>query len=365
MSDENSVIDTSGEAIDNSSDDLDWDSLSGDDSPSDAEVPESEEAISADPEDGGSEEGAKAEPAKEKEEAVSEEPAPEKSEPEIYEVKVDGEVQKVTLEELKNNYSGKVAYDKKFSKLDGERKALEKQISDINSYVNELGKTMKNSSMLEGVFKIGELNNIGPHQITQALIKELLPEINRRMDLSEDQVELEYNRADLEYNRKLQEKQTADFEQRQSTMELQSRIGKVMDSLGADNEEWNDAVDFLDKNLPRSEELTPERVGEYIEYKRAESRTISELESFENGAFAKNQDVFNSLLEVIHTHPTFTSQDLQELLNEVYGASKQEVAEQEVNRMADRKSAKSAKKEINEEVPQFAPLESDDWDDIL
>lgn len=383
MSDENEIssfeLGNMETNIDNSSDDVTWDNV--DDVSLDAEETDSSEGESAEEvesvkevEDFEDEEEIQNEEEEESKEAKAEsedskeeaEEAPKSNEPELIEVKVNGELQKVTLDELKSNYSGKVAFDKKFSELDQERQAYKKQIEEVNAYVSELGKTMRDSSVLEGVFKIGELNNIGPHQIKRALIDELMPEINRLMDLSQDQADLEYNKADLEYNKQLQEKTQADFERKQAESELQFKISKVMDSLEIDNQEWNDAVDFLDKNLPRSEELTPERVGEYVAFRRAETRATNELSIFENGAYAKNSDVMDALLEVIQTHPQFSSQDIQELLEEVYGSAKQDAAEQKVEKVVEKKSAKS--KPVQKQPKsksQFEELDSDDWDDIL
>ena len=64
------------------------------------------------------------------EEAVEEKALEKKEEvlPELIEVKVEGSIEKVSLDELKENYSGKVAYDKKFTELDKERQSYKSEV---------------------------------------------------------------------------------------------------------------------------------------------------------------------------------------------------------------------------------------------
>ena len=59
--------------------------------------------------------------------------------------KIDGQEVEVELQELLNNYSGKVSYDKKFQQFSDERKEFEQemqeyntQIDNINKYINDL-----------------------------------------------------------------------------------------------------------------------------------------------------------------------------------------------------------------------------------
>ena len=139
---------------------LDWDSelsettdLEGDDDATEIESsdeqPSSEDQSSDSGEDSGesgqedSEAKDEASESKEEDSSGKEESGEEReeqAEESLIEVKVDGEIQKVPLQELKNNYAGKVAYDKKFSEINKERQevtaerdSLEQEIKSIIS----------------------------------------------------------------------------------------------------------------------------------------------------------------------------------------------------------------------------------------
>lgn len=65
-----------------------------------------------------------------------------------FRVKVDGKSMKVPLQELLNNYSGKVSYDKKFSEVDKNRKEFEQQFSKYNQEKEQLVSHLKNVGKL-------------------------------------------------------------------------------------------------------------------------------------------------------------------------------------------------------------------------
>ena len=51
--------------------------------------------------------------------------------------KVDGQDVNVDLQELLNNYSGKVSYDQKFQELAEQRKIAEQDYAEYNEFVDQ------------------------------------------------------------------------------------------------------------------------------------------------------------------------------------------------------------------------------------
>ena len=58
----------------------------------------------------------------------------------IFKHKIDGEEVDVELQELLNNYSGKVSYDKKFQEFSSERKYFEEERNDYNQQIENINK---------------------------------------------------------------------------------------------------------------------------------------------------------------------------------------------------------------------------------
>lgn len=307
---------------------------------------------------------------KEEDSEGKEESDKESGKEELIEVKVDGNLEKVTLEELKNNYSGKVAFDKKFSTLGNEKKALETQVEGINTYVSNLGETMKNVSVLEGLYEIGKLNDMGPHVLKQAVIREILPEINRLTSMNDDQIQLEFQQAELAYNKQIHESKTKKMDVEQSQAELDTTIKTVMESGKIDVEEWDAAVKHLDATLPVDrndpdfEELTPDLVGQYVNFERAGKRADETLNNFRDGEHVKNEEALGALHQLAYDNPDMGNDQLASILEEAMGLAEEEVVEQKVQKASQKRSTKN-KKAIPQEQSSISDDELEDWDDIL
>jgi len=290
----------------------------------------------------------------------------------LIEVKVDGELQKVSLDELKSNYAGKVAWDKRFSEVDKERKqvlserdALQNDINAVNQYVSELGNKMRNVSMLEGLYEIGSLNNIGPHAIKKAIIDELLPEINKMMDMPEDMINLEYQKQELQYQKNLQMQEQQRFQAQQAQRELQQKVESLMENANVSSEEYQEAQSFLNaRKNELGQEVTPELVVDYAIFAKAESRADNLLNSFENGTHAGNDEVMNGVIDMILQYPEFTDEDVMDVIQDALSSAKQDVAQKQVEEVINKKSP-SKPKSKKKEQPMMDDSDLDDWDDLL
>lgn len=74
------------------------------------------------------------------------------------EVKVDGKVEKVSIADLKKDYAGRVAYDKKFQELDVMKKEFEGNVKTLDHKLNDVFKTMKKDGEagLKKLFKMAK-----------------------------------------------------------------------------------------------------------------------------------------------------------------------------------------------------------------
>lgn len=278
-------------------------------------------------------------------------------------VKVDGEEQEITLKEYKNGISGQKAIQKRFNEVDNERKSLQAEIDNINKYVADLGNTMKNVSMVEGLNKIAELNGIAPHQVEQALIKELLPRIQELQGMDEQQRELQYKQKELEYKEKQLESESNLSAQKQAQAELQSNISRAREAHAISDDEWNDAFKYLDKNLDPSEEITIDLVSQKVLFDRAGAKTQEVLKSFDNGKYLQDQEINRTLHEIILDNPDFDDQDLKDILSSAYGESQQKKVEED---LIEAKQSKEKKPEQKQQ-PASQPEENGydlDWEDL-
>lgn len=271
--------------------------------------------------------------------------------------KVDGELQEVTIKEFKNGISGEKAIAKRFTEFDAKEKEFNAEMENVNNYINELGTTMKSSSVLEGMTKVGELTGIPSYQLKEALIKELLPEIERRYSLDDNELQLEYQQQENDYLKNKQESDNVNYKAEQAQRDLDAKVSNIRETHNINDEEWSNAISTLDANLDKDKVITPELVSDYVNFKRAENRADSIINAFDP-KYAEDATVMDALVDEIFGSPNLTDEDFTEILTSALGKSKKEEAEAKVDALVEKKEAKVVKKK---DEPQFEELT--DWDD--
>ena len=287
-------------------------------------------------------------------EEIKEEPETVEKQPELIKVKISGEEKEVTIEELKSNYSGKVAYDKKFSELDKERKAFIRERDQINKYVNEFRNISAQKGEVAAVSYLAEITGKAPHEFMDNLIKSLMPEIERRYSLSDEQLKLEKQATNNKYNQERLELERKQLQQQEAEKALQAEIADVIASTKISNDEWEATVQELDAKLPKNQDMTPQIVKEYIEFKR-DLRAEKHLGIFNGGQMANNAAVKAELVKVINDMPDLTDTEIQDLLTNAFKVKQTQELQEEI-------SKKSSKKQQVKQQVQYKALES--WDDI-
>ena len=283
--------------------------------------------------------------------------------------KVDGELQEITLKEFKNGISGEKAIAKRFSEYDRKEKEFNAQMNEVNEYINDLGNTIRNSSVLEGVSKIAELTGAAPHLVKEALIKELMPEIERRYGLDENELALELKQQENDYLKQRTESENKKLQQEQAQRELQLEVMRTRETHNIDEATWTEALNDLDAKLPPNEPITVETVAEYVNFNRASSRAESILNEWDS-SYLENGEVVDALIDSIIESPNYSDADFKEILSNAFGETKKVEAQKAVEKKVESKSknVKSQKEEVN---ALFKP-ETDssgneilDWDDLL
>lgn len=282
-------------------------------------------------------------------------------------VKVDGEEVFVSLKDLGNDYSGQKAIAQRFNEYDRKEKEFNAQMNEVNDYINELGATMRDQSILGGVQKIGELVGMAPHQLKEALLNELLPEIERRYGLSDEELALEFQKSENEYLRQQTESNNYKLKAEQAQRELLARVEDLRETHNISRQEWQEYEATLANHYAK-EEITPDLVVNYSNYKQAETRADSVINSFDS-SYANDKEVMDALVEQIYDNPNLSDDDFREILETALGSSKKEAAEQKVEKAVEAKEKSKPKKK--EDGALFAPMTDSsgqeilDWDDIL
>jgi hypothetical protein len=283
-------------------------------------------------------------------------------------VKIDGEEQFVSLEELGNDYSGQQALSKRFTEMDKREKSFASEVSSIEKYIGDFASKMQNGDVVGAFSYFGEFAGVPSHLIKEQLIAALRPEVERRMGMSEIEIQNEQLQEESNYLKEFNESVVKRREQEQADVELQTSINSVRETHSIDDNEWQEAVNDLTSN-PDMGEVTPDNVAEYVVNLRAYDKAANIFESV-NVNVESNENYVDALQQIIINNPDFTDEDLQ---NIVVGSQKQAVkqdVEKKLQSRAEKNARGQAKPEpkaeptIKGEVNEF-DQEIEDWDDLL
>lgn len=316
------------------------------------------------------EEGSEEEEETEKEETEDEEDSEEKEEVEgnkvppkeenegekLHKVVIDGKEEEVSLQELKNSYSGEKAVAKKFTELDRERKAYQAEVKQINSYINDFAGKMRNGDVVGAFEFFGQFANIPPYMIKEQLVAALKPEIERRATMSVDELQNEYLTSQNAHLTQQNESAAKRRQEEVNQQELLRSINSIREAHNIDDNEWYSAIDQAEATLQENQVLTPELVKETVIVNRADStavRLLSEVDS----KLAETEWRSN-LKDVILDNPDFTEEDLKGIIQHALEKSGYVNNEQKLKQ----KLAKTKKKATSKKVKKQPEVTSYDTD---
>ena len=266
----------------------------------------------------------------------------------LFKHKVDGEDVDVSLQELLNNYSGKVSYDKKFQEFSESKKEFDeykttydKDIDLINGYINDFAEKLKSNDAMGALSYFAEFSGMEPHTFKRQLLDQLAPEIERMSLLSPEQIENERLAQENDYLQKQQESEANKRQQEQSQNELLSEIKRLQEAHSISDDEFQGAYqELVDGNFDG--EITPEIVAEYYVHSAAFSKSEAILDQV-NPDLVNNDQIVESLQKVVVENPSFDDNDLLEIVQEVYGSSKKQAS-----KAVSKKVAQAAPKQVTE-----------------
>jgi hypothetical protein len=271
-------------------------------------------------------------------------------------VKIDGEEQFVSLEDLGNDFSGQKAIAKRFSEYDRKEKEFQAQIDEVNGYVNTFAEKMQAKDPVAAMEYLAQFAGIPPYEIKDMLVDAVRPEIERRLGLSDVELDLEKQQSKLEYDKKLTESEQQKVQQQAHHMELQQKIQGVRDTHSIEQGEWDGAFEYLDSNLPPSEDINISMVKERVLFSRAEA-ALNEVDS----NLLSDPSIAGYVVQIQEQYPNFDSDDLVAVVREAFKGEKADQAEQNLQEAQQTKKQKTVS-QPKSKVEEIQPLE--DWDDL-
>ena len=288
-----------------------------------------------------------------------------------FKVKVDGQNVDVPLQELINNYSGKTAWDKKFTEIGKEKKTLEfeknsltKQKESLTHHLNMALGPIKdvNKNPIDSLLYLVEMSGEDPYNAYRRIMEANLEEIGTLMDLSEVERELYFHKKKDELHNNVARKRSEKQQSEQTFNQAVQRIDSLRQAHNVTESAFVDASEELESIYKESgldiNSVTDEAIVDYASLK-PHIATVRELVEpyVDNISEEKYGDVVAELsrylrdgkadeanIKQILARNFSVEEDVKELNSKVYG-----------------KSAKApVKKTLKEESKSFESF--DDWE---
>ena len=284
-------------------------------------------------------------------------------------IPVDGKEEEVSVQELVNNYNGKVAWDKRFSELDRERKHYKAEVEEVNSYVNTFkSKLQGEEGALAAMEYLGELTGMAPYTIKEKLVASLTPVIQERSQMSAYELQSQFLKEQNDYLKKQNESEVTLSESRKAQQALQTQISQLQEAHGISESEWDQALSTLVEHpqIDKSR-LTPEVVTEFIKEERADNFALSAFNELKVDDSTVDSDaIVTTLREVYLRNPDFTKEDLQEIAKASFKQATKTKAEENLAKKIEKKSPV---KPVEKHQPHPQQLTAEqlkelDWDNL-
>lgn len=317
------------------------------------EAPEESEETPEEPENPPSE----TENTPEKQEETPEESETDTSTEALHTVKVDGEESQVSLQDLKDNYAGKQAWDQKFETLSKEREAHETQVTTFQENAKNFHELATTGKAQEALDLICELADLDRNQFVEAYVSQLAPTIAEYLELSPEQREQRALKQQADYYKGQAERiQTSQKEAQQRT-QLETDTQAVMDKHGMDLNRFEE----LQKELIASgmENLVPETIGQYHDLVTQQDVALEVLKEI-NPELAKDQSALDYLMSLQKNNPGIAKEAIkaraeQAFKDQAVKALSERVAK-DSKATKPKKKGKSSPKKLGKEILTFDDL---------
>ena len=270
-------------------------------------------------------------------------------------VKVDGKSESVELQELINNYSGSVNWNKKFGELGQEKQKFDARVDGVQKSVRQVHDLVQQGKAQEAIEFIAETMGADPLEMWRNTVKQVEQQLHETEVLSEEERRVRDLQEELDYRKRRDAQASAKAAEQQEAQEIEHRVTEVQQKYGMDNESFVQTYDLiLEAGAATEDDLTPEFVGQVYQDMQTKERVKSVIDHAVPELEDKDKAVLD-LFQVALRDPDLTDQELKQIAAEVYGTESAKRLSRKVEKLQNR-SEKTVKN------PMKDPVTFDDLD---
>lgn len=258
--------------------------------------------------------------------------------------KVDGEEVEVPLQELLNNYSGKQAWDKRFSELDRERREYRNEKELVERYVNEFAELAKGDDKLAAMEYLAQFAGMDPIEFRRQLRSQVLEKYGNYQEMSEIERKALDQEEELSYHKRVKESELKQQAEQQTLQELESQLLEIQKTHDLTDSELQEAYEELsgtERYKNGDEQITPEALSNYVQTKNAwfsAKDAISEVSE----QLLEKEGFIEDVTDMILSNPELEIDDVKDVIRQFAGQAKKKSPQQKASdKVREKESGKS------------------------
>ena len=262
-------------------------------------------------------------------------------------VKVDGEDKQVNIKELMENYSGKVAYDQKFTELQIERETHKTSLDSFNANAKNFDNLVKEGKAQEALDIVLESAGLEKNTFVNAYISQLAPTIAKFMDMTPQEREQQQVQQQTDYYKNQLEKVQENHKVESMSRQMKADIEKTLGTHSIDLERFEllqkELMQFSQEGKLAKEKITPKFVGEYHKMVVQDELAREVLDSVKEG-LSTDKAAFDYLIALQQHNPDMKKEDLLSSAEKAFLDGVKEKVSKRVRKNSQATKAKSLSK---------------------
>ena len=247
-------------------------------------------------------------------------------------VTIDGKEEMVKLSDIRNQYSGKMAIEKRFSEIDKEKKAFIKEkksydekFNKTKEFFQELDQKLEAENPYEALEFLLEKGGKSSYDFKyNKLLPAMMDEVTQLLQMDEVSREAYLAKKENEYLKKGRESEEVKSKQEQAKTEFIAKVDAMREAHNISEDEYVKAhQDLLEMG---KKDFKPDNVIDYVRNLRSINKSIELVKSIDPSK-VENEDVIKSVASTLKNHPEVTEQDIVDELRQYWGLPKADAKE--------------------------------------
>lgn len=269
-------------------------------------------------------------------------------------VKINGKEEMVAVKDLLGNYSGKVAWDKKFTEIGQREKSIKglefraKQASDsLKSVFEEQDETKR-------MFKMASMAGVDPVTFRKNFLDSNINLLEKWYGMSEDERKADALAYEAQYHKHRADTLDSTYKEQETQRALQTKVDALRASHQISEDEFTNYTDQVEQavaqgNLDKSF-LAPEKIVETIKKDQLWTAVDTAIQGL--NLTWNDQERGNKILKIVDdAHQMgFKPEDMAEMVSEIWGEKKAQKQVQQIKK--EREEFMTGKKDVPQVTSQ-------------